>query len=84
NLKTEAGDVRSNSDPITGQAAWFDTQIKIEKISGAFVEETLPMFDAYKPHEKFPRPDVIRYGFEKEITFYDHERSLGTNKKGDK
>ena len=34
----------SNSDPITGQAAWFDLRVNIEKVDGA--EETVPRFEA--------------------------------------
>ncbi|MET1413523.1 molybdopterin oxidoreductase family protein [Roseibium sp. HPY-6] len=36
----------SNSDPVTGQAAWFDLRVRIEK--AAPVEESLPAFGALK------------------------------------
>ncbi|SLN56267.1 Polysulfide reductase chain A precursor [Roseovarius litorisediminis] len=36
----------SNSDPITGQAAWFDLRVKIEKVSAP--SESLPAFDSVK------------------------------------
>ena len=37
----------ANSDPVTGQAAWFDLRVKIEKVSGP-PEETQPSFDPIK------------------------------------
>ncbi|NTU43718.1 MAG: molybdopterin-dependent oxidoreductase, partial [Nitrospirales bacterium] len=53
----------SNSDPISGQAAWFDLMVKITK---ADEEGHWPQF---KPIEPLPhmekRPDIIRYGFKK-------------------
>ena len=36
----------SNSDPVTGQAAWFDLRVRIEKTAAP--EESLPSFDALK------------------------------------
>ena len=36
----------ANSDPITGQAAWFDLRVKIEKVNA--LDETLPAFDPIK------------------------------------
>ena len=36
----------ANSDPITGQAAWFDLRVKIERIGKQ--EQTLPDFDPQK------------------------------------
>jgi len=33
---------RLNSDPITGQAAWFDLRVRLEKISNADLPETSP------------------------------------------
>ena len=37
----------SNSDPITGQAAWFDLRVKIEKAEPQ--TESAPVFDALQP-----------------------------------
>ena len=34
----------SNSDPITGQAAWFDLKVAIEKVEAP--EETQPAYPA--------------------------------------
>ncbi|MEM6824136.1 MAG: molybdopterin oxidoreductase family protein [Pseudomonadota bacterium] len=48
----------SNSDPVTGQAAWFDLRVRIEKVDGP--EEALPAFPPIKsPVPKAPR-DVRR------------------------
>jgi hypothetical protein len=51
----------SNSDPITGQAAWFDLRVKIEKAPPA--EQTEP----HPPAQKSPvgrGPGRLRYGEE--------------------
>jgi len=55
----------SNSDPITGQAAWFDVRVKIEKITNT-QEDTLsvsePNFDKLILPPKMPvRPNIIGY-----------------------
>jgi anaerobic selenocysteine-containing dehydrogenase len=41
----------SNSDPVTGQAAWFDLTVRIEKCAPDTLEETQPMMSpsAYSP-----------------------------------
>ena len=52
----------SNSDPITGQAAWFDLRVKIEKAeAGAEVSE--PQFDA-QGNAGFSGDDTVSYGKE--------------------
>ncbi|MEP0275363.1 MAG: hypothetical protein ABJE35_04235, partial [Nitratireductor sp.] len=50
----------SNSDPVTGQAAWYDLRVRIEKAEpGAHSE---PQFRAV---ERFGEaPDELRYGQE--------------------
>ncbi len=52
----------TNSDPVTGQAAWFDLRVKISK---AAVGETgcWPEFPELKrlPGDDKPRPEVLRY-----------------------
>jgi len=40
--KQEGGYRFSNSDPVTGQAAWYDLRVKVEKVEDA--EQTLPQF----------------------------------------
>jgi anaerobic selenocysteine-containing dehydrogenase len=53
---------RSNSDPVTGQAAWFDLCVRIEKCEpGEEVSE--PQFPALPPLVGLtPAPDVNQYG----------------------
>ncbi|MEL7542409.1 MAG: molybdopterin oxidoreductase family protein, partial [Pseudomonadota bacterium] len=52
----------SNSDPITGQAAWYDLRVKIEKAEGDAAEESLPRFEPlHRPNQK-PRPDELEFG----------------------
>jgi anaerobic selenocysteine-containing dehydrogenase len=43
------GQRTSNSDPITGQAAWFDLRVRLEKVSEQDVAQTLPRFPAQEP-----------------------------------
>ena len=53
----------SNSDPVTGQAAWYDLRVKIEKAKpGEAISE--PHFAAIAQPEPEPHPDVLRYGQE--------------------
>ncbi|WP_457302052.1 hypothetical protein, partial [Phyllobacterium sp. P5_D12] len=54
----------SNSDPITGQAAWYDLRVRIEKAE-AGVEISEPYFAAIKPPGSQSQPiDELRYGQE--------------------
>lgn len=41
----EGGYRFSNSDPITGQAAWYDLRVQIEKVAAADAGETAPQFE---------------------------------------
>ncbi|MEW6678851.1 MAG: molybdopterin oxidoreductase family protein [Pseudomonadota bacterium] len=41
---TEAGDHLSNSDPVTGQAAWYDVRVRIYKAAEDEQGETWPQF----------------------------------------
>ncbi|MBV1695018.1 MAG: molybdopterin oxidoreductase family protein, partial [Hyphomicrobiales bacterium] len=53
----EGGYRYSNSDPVTGQAAWYDLRVKIEKASAADAAETFPRYEATsRPHEPTPMP----------------------------
>jgi anaerobic selenocysteine-containing dehydrogenase len=40
----------SNSDPITGQAAWFDVRVRISKVSDGGTPITEPQFEPLKPY----------------------------------
>jgi len=43
------GQFTSNSDPVTGQAAWYDVRVRVYKADDADPKETWPQFDAMKP-----------------------------------
>jgi anaerobic selenocysteine-containing dehydrogenase len=46
-LPEQAGGYRySNSDPVTGQAAWYDLRVRIEKVAAQERRETSPRFEA--------------------------------------
>ena len=52
----------SNSDPVTGQAAWYDLRVSIEKCAEAECGETEPMFEA-QDCVGLPEPtELLRYG----------------------
>ena len=53
----EAGDHMSNSDPVTGQAAWFDVRVKVYPVEPGEPEQTSPQF---KPQKKLPGQDPKR------------------------
>ena len=45
----DAGEHISNSDPITGQAGWYDVQVRVYKADPNEPEETSPQFDNQLP-----------------------------------
>ena len=53
----------SNSDPVTGQAAWYDLRVRIEKCAPGEEGQSAPQFEALVPPAALPeRPDILRYG----------------------
>ncbi len=61
-LPERAGGYRyANADPVTGQAAWYDLRVRVEKADAWAGSEprfpTLPV-----PASLPPRPDILRYG----------------------
>lgn len=55
------GESMTNSDPITGQAAWFDLRVRIEKISPR--TESAPHLPTLRQPKFLPkRPAILRYG----------------------
>jgi anaerobic selenocysteine-containing dehydrogenase len=63
-LLPERGDGHryGNADPVTGQAAWYDLRVRIEKVPA---EEGVsePQFATLPVPPNLPkRPDVLRYG----------------------
>ena len=39
----------SNSDPVTGQAGWYDVRVRIYPAEAGEPEETSPQFETAKP-----------------------------------
>ncbi|MBL4622161.1 MAG: molybdopterin oxidoreductase family protein [Immundisolibacteraceae bacterium] len=59
----EGGHRYSNSDPVTGQAAWYDLRVKITKAGPHEAQESYPQFDDLEPPQQLPkRPSILRYG----------------------
>lgn len=60
-LPAEADGYRySNSDPVTGQAAWYDLRVKIEKATcGDVCQPSFPTLP--NPPSMAARPDVLRF-----------------------
>lgn len=64
-LPEHGGYRHSNSDPVTGQAAWFDLRVRIEKAAPEEAGETWPIFPAQaRPPGLEPPADNLRYGAE--------------------
>jgi anaerobic selenocysteine-containing dehydrogenase len=54
--------LHSNSDPVTGQAAWFDLNVSISKAEPGEAE-TVPHFGTLPVPPSFPKPpDIIQFG----------------------
>ena len=52
-----------NADPITGQAAWYDLRVRVEKAPAAEAGESAPHFAALAHPASLPAtPDILRYG----------------------
>jgi anaerobic selenocysteine-containing dehydrogenase len=53
----------ANADPVTGQAAWYDLRVRIEKVRAAEAGVTSPVFERLAPPGALPPPPSIsRYG----------------------
>ncbi len=53
----------ANADPVTGQAAWYDLRVRLEKVEEQFAGETAPRFMAMnRPPGMMEPPEVLRYG----------------------
>ncbi len=51
------GQRHANSDPITGQAAWFDLRVRLEKVRDGDTARTMPRFAAQPPLDSaLPQP----------------------------
>ncbi|NKB35594.1 MAG: molybdopterin-dependent oxidoreductase [Gammaproteobacteria bacterium] len=55
----------SNSDPVTGQAAWFDLRVKLEKCRADECGQTEPQFDTLPAQKEAGTEQIVlRYGEE--------------------
>ena len=63
-LLPEQGGYRyANSDPVTGQAAWYDLRVRIEKVAVAEAGTPSPDFKATaRPPGLAPAPETVRFG----------------------
>ncbi|WP_299395392.1 molybdopterin oxidoreductase family protein [Pelagibius sp.] len=59
----EGGHRYSNSDPVTGQAAWYDLRVRLERCAPDEAEVTDPFLEPVQaPAPTGARPAVLRYG----------------------
>ena len=52
----------ANADPVTGQAAWYDLRVRIEKASAGEARETWPRFEAIPRRASEAVPAVSDFG----------------------
>jgi anaerobic selenocysteine-containing dehydrogenase len=53
----------SNSDPVTGQAAWYDLRVRVEKADPAEAGVTSPLVEPVgRPPGMAEPPSILRYG----------------------
>jgi anaerobic selenocysteine-containing dehydrogenase len=58
-----SGAAEGNADPITGQAAWYDLRVRVEKAPAAEAGESAPHFSVLgHPASLSATPDILRYG----------------------
>ena len=59
----ESGYRYANADPVTGQAAWYDLRVRIEKATADDAADIAPEFEPFEQPPGLPaRPTVLRYG----------------------
>jgi hypothetical protein len=59
----EGGYRYANADPVTGQAAWYDLRVKVEKADPVEAGETAPRFERLPtPPGLQKRPSLLQYG----------------------
>ena len=64
-LPVQGGGYRfSNSDPVTGQAAWYDLRVRVEKIADHEICESSPRFEPIKSALQAPRAVPVAPGQE--------------------
>jgi sulfite dehydrogenase (quinone) subunit SoeA len=58
----ESGRRIANADPVTGQAAWFDLTVRIERCPPAETDQTFPHMPPITPPFRVSRPHLLRFG----------------------
>jgi hypothetical protein len=62
-LPADGGYDHANADPITGQAAWYDLRVRVEKVPVAEAGHGAPRFATLRrPPSLAPAPEIVRYG----------------------
>jgi anaerobic selenocysteine-containing dehydrogenase len=56
------GEELANADPITGQAAWYDLRVRIEKCAEHEIDKTGAFEALHPPDGLAARPDILRQG----------------------
>ncbi|MFQ5625277.1 MAG: molybdopterin oxidoreductase family protein [Methyloligellaceae bacterium] len=54
----------ANTDPVTGQAAWYDLKVRIEKAHPDEAQLTEPRFEPLPFFAESEKPDTLRFGAE--------------------
>jgi sulfite dehydrogenase (quinone) subunit SoeA len=53
----------ANADPVTGQAAWYDLRVRVEKVAAAEAGTAAPSFaPLHHPPRLGTLPEILRYG----------------------
>ncbi len=61
-LPAQEGFRSANADPVTGQAAWYDLRVAVEKCAADEVPITEPQWATLTPPDNMPpAPDMLRY-----------------------
>lgn len=63
-LPPDGGYEFANADPITGQAAWYDLRVRIDRLAPGEPRSVAPSFEIIggRPASLDPPPKVLRYG----------------------
>jgi hypothetical protein len=62
-LPEQDGETFANADPITGQAAWYDLRVRVEKAPAAQAGRSAPRFPTLRrPESLRTAPETVRYG----------------------
>jgi hypothetical protein len=61
--KDDGADGLANADPITGQAAWYDLRVRVERAPAAEAGHSAPRFTTLSHPPSLPQaPEIVRYG----------------------